>query len=225
MAAKIRILIADDHRMVRAGLRAFLEPLADFEVVGEAADGREAVALAAQLRPDVLLLDLVMPHLDGVEATRQILAAQPQARILIVTSFADDERALAAVRAGASGYLLKDSSPQELRQAIETLHRGESALPPHLASLVLRALRAPAAPDPAALLTEREREVIGLVAEGLSNQDIADRLTISVWTARTHVTSLLRKLNLENRTQLALFALREGLATLAGEPAADCLVA
>ncbi len=228
MTGSMRILIADDHAIVREGLRALIETEPDMELAGEAADGREAVALAEQYRPDVILLDLVMPGMDGIAAIEQIQAAQPGARILVLTSFAEDERVFAAIKSGALGYLLKDSSPQQLSQALRDVCRGEPALHPAVARKLMGELRRPAArpvaaetsPDgdarPATLpaLTEREAEVLRLVAQGLSNDEIAARLVLSERTVRTHVSNILAKLHLANRTQAALYAVRSGW----GEP-------
>lgn len=215
MTEKIRLMIVDDHKMVREGLKAFIAPLASLEVVGEAGDGLEAVELAGRLRPDVILMDVMMPKMDGIEATRQIIDQHPGIRILIITSFVEDEKVIAAIRAGASGYLLKDSSPQELLTAVQDIHRGESALPPRIASMLVRELhKPPVRTDPGMTLTEREIEILKMVAHGLSNQEIADRSVLSVWTVRTHITNILTKLHLENRTQAALYALRVGWADL-----------
>ncbi len=217
MAAKgnIRVLIVDDHAIVRKGVRALLEIEPGLEVVGEAGDGREAVTMAAQLRPDVILMDLVMPEMDGIEATRQISARLPEIRILVLTSFAADDKVFPAIKAGALGYLLKDSGPEELVQAIRQVHRGESSLHPAIARKVLRELTHPSdrpmAPD---ALTERELDVLRLLARGLGTQEIAERLVITEATARTHVSNILSKLHVSSRTQAALYALREGLATL-----------
>lgn len=215
MTRPIRILIADDHAIVRAGLRALLKTEADMEVVGEAEDGVQALLQARSLRPDVLLLDLVMPRQDGIEATRQIRHEDLPVRILVLTSFAEDEKVFPAIKAGASGYLLKDSTPQELIHAIRDVYRGESPLDPSIAKKIMRELQEP--PDlPRAkdALSAREVEVLRLVARGLSNQEIADELVISEKTVRGHVSSILSKLHLANRTQAALHALREGLAQL-----------
>ncbi len=212
-AAPIRVLIADDHAIVREGLRSLLETESGMELAGEAVDGEEAVAHARAVRPDVILLDLMMPRLDGIAAIGEIKREQPDARILVLTSFAEDEKVFAAIKAGALGYLLKDSSPQELLQAIREVARGESSLHPTIARKVLRELsrppELPATPEP---LTARELDVLRLVAQGLSNQEIAGRLALSERTARTHVSQILAKLQLANRTQAALYALREGLA-------------
>jgi NarL family two-component system response regulator LiaR len=212
-AAPIRVLVADDHAIVREGLRSLLETEPGMELAGEAVDGEEAVAHARAVRPDVILLDLMMPRLDGIAAIGEIKREQPDARILVLTSFAEDEKVFAAIKAGALGYLLKDSSPQELLQAIREVARGESSLHPTIARKVLRELsrppELPATPEP---LTARELDVLRLVAQGLSNQEIAGRLALSERTARTHVSQILTKLQLANRTQAALYALREGLA-------------
>jgi len=215
MTRPIRILIADDHAVVRAGLRALLKTEPDMEVVGEADDGVQAVLKARSLRPDVLLLDLVMPRQDGIEATRQIVHEDLTVRILVLTSFAEDDKVFPAIKAGASGYLLKDSSPQELIQAIRDVHRGESPLDPSIAKKVIRELQEPPDLPPAKEpLSDREVDVLRLVAQGLSNQEIAEQLIISEKTVRGHVSSILGKLHLANRTQAALHALREGLARL-----------
>jgi NarL family two-component system response regulator LiaR len=215
MSQRIRILVTDDHAIIRRGIRAMLEIVPDMEVVGEAADGREGINLAAALRPDVILMDLVMPELDGIEAIRHIKATQPEARILVLTSFAGDDKVFPAIKAGALGYHLKDSDPEELVQAIRQVHRGEASLHPIIARKLLqelsRPLEQPPTRDP---LTQRELEVLRLVAQGLDNQEIADRLVISEATVRTHVSNILSKLHLASRTQAALYALREGLASL-----------
>jgi NarL family two-component system response regulator LiaR len=215
MSDKIRLLIVDDHKVVREGIKAFILPQTELELAGEAGDGSQAVELAIQLNPDVILMDLIMPDMDGIQATREIKQRLPSASILILTSFAEDEKIIAAIRAGALGYLLKDSSPQELLEAVQTLHRGESYFPPAIARKLINAFQAPPASDSTpGTLTERENEILILVAHGLSNQEIADRLFLSPWTIRTHISSILGKLNVENRTQAALVALRSGLAKL-----------
>lgn len=211
----IRVLIVDDHVIVRKGLRALLTEIDDIEVIGEAGDGQQAVDLAETVQPDVILMDVVMPNMDGIEATQQITARQPEARVLALTSFAADDKLFPAIKAGALGYLLKDSDPQELVQAIRQVHRGEPSLHPSIARKVLQELGRPSpqpqTPDP---LTEREVEVLRLVAKGLSNQAIADQLTIAEVTVRTHVSNILSKLHLANRVQATLYALREGLTSL-----------
>jgi NarL family two-component system response regulator LiaR len=215
MTSSIRVLVADDHAIVCKGIRALLATEPDIEVVGEAENGREAVTEAEKLQPDVILMDLVMPEMDGIEAICRITARQPEARILVLTSFAADDKVFPAIKAGALGYLLKDSSPEELVQAIHQVYRGESSLHPTIARKVLQELSRPSerppTPEP---LTEREVEVLRLVARGQSNQEIADQLVISEATVRTHVSNILSKLHLASRTQAALYALREGLASL-----------
>lgn len=211
----IRVFITDDHAIVRQGLRALLATEPDIEVVGEASNGAEAVAAVDRLRPDVVLMDLVMPQMGGVEAIRQITARWPAARILVLTSFAADEQVFPAIKAGAVGYLLKDTSSEELVRGIHDVSRGTLAMDPTVAHKVLRELahpgKRPATTEP---LTEREVEVLRLVATGLSNQAIAARLHVTEATARTHVSNILGKLHLASRTQAALYALREGLASL-----------
>ena len=211
----IRILITDDHIVVRKGIRALLATEPDIDVVGEAENGRQAVAEADRLQPDVILMDMVMPEMDGVEAIRRITSQQPQARILVLTSFASDDKVFPAIKAGALGYLLKDSGPEDLIQAIHQVYRGEPSLPPTIARKVLQELSRPSehppTPEP---LTMREVEVLRLVTRGQSNQTIAEQLVISEATVRTHVSNILSKLHLASRTQAALYALREGLASL-----------
>jgi NarL family two-component system response regulator LiaR len=212
MTDTIRILIADDHTLVRAGLRALIGTEPGMEVVGEAADGVEAVLKARSLRPDIILLDLVMPRQGGIEAIREIKEENPNVRILVLTSFTDDDKVFPAIKAGALGYLLKDSTPQALLQAIHDVHRGESSLDPTIARKLIRELnQPPALPRTEEPLTAREVEVLRLVAQGLSNQEIAERMVVSERTVRTHVSNILSKLHLANRTQAALYAIREGL--------------
>jgi NarL family two-component system response regulator LiaR len=217
-AETIRILIADDHTVVREGLRTLIGYQPEMEVVGEASDGVEAVAKARALRPDVILLDLVMPRMGGLEAISEIKEGDPEARILVLTSFAEDEKVFPAIKAGALGYLLKDSSPQQLLQAIREVYRGESSLHPAVARKLIQEISQPSdLPPTKEPLTERELEVLRLVAQGLSNQEIGDRLFISERTVRNYVSSILNKLHLANRVQAALYALREGLASLDGD--------
>ncbi len=203
MSELIRIVIADDHFIVRQGLAALLVPRNGMEVVGEAATGREAVDLARTLRPDLILMDMVMPELDGPQAIRLIKQDNPAARILVLTSFGESQQIAAAVQAGALGYLLKDSSPDDLLHAIRSVHRGNLVLPQALAAKLMQ-------PQPAAAmldqLTERETDVLRLLAQGLSNQEIAVSLSISNTTVRSHVSNILMKLGVSNRTQAALVA-------------------
>jgi two-component system, NarL family, response regulator LiaR len=215
MIAPIRVLIVDDHEIVRKGTRALLATKRDIQVVGEAKDGAEAVAQAQALHPDVILMDLMMPKMTGVQATREITASHPGARILVLTSFAADEQVFPAIKAGALGYLLKDSSPQELLQAIRQVFRGEPSLDPAVARKVLAELSAPP-PKPLTRnpLTSRELDILRLVAQGKSNKDIAGLLVISDETVHTHVSNILNKLHLASRTQAALYALKEGLASV-----------
>jgi two-component system, NarL family, response regulator LiaR len=208
----IRVLIVDDHAIVRKGIRALLSEASGFEVVGEVGDGQAAVLAADELQPDVILMDLLMPGMDGIEATRQITSRQPKTRILVLTSFAADNKVFPAIKAGATGYLLKDSSPEELVRAIRQVHHGEPSLHPSIARKLLQEIARPAELQPAPeALTAREMEVLRLIAQGLSNQEIADRLVVSEATVRAHVSRILGKLHLASRTQAALYAVREGL--------------
>jgi DNA-binding NarL/FixJ family response regulator len=201
----IRVLIADDHAVVRQGLRTFLGLQEDIEVVGEAADGEQAVAEAERLAPDVVLMDLVMPRMDGVEAIRRLHELVPGARAVVLSSFIDEDRLLPVVRAGAAGYLLKDVEPAELVAAIRTVHGGGALLHPRVAARLL----AEVAGDP---LTPREREVLALIGRGMANKVIARELGLAEKTVKTHVSSILAKLGVADRTQAALYAVREGLA-------------
>jgi two-component system, NarL family, response regulator LiaR len=215
MSQIIHVLIVDDHTIVRKGIRALLAEIGGIEVVGEAADGQEAIVQADRLHPDVILMDLAMPRMNGIEATRQIKARQPESRVLVMTSFATDGKVLPAIKAGAQGYLLKESAPEDLVQAIHQICRGESSLHPVIARKVLQEIAHPSDRPPTTdPLTEREVEVLRLVARGLSNQDIAEELYISPATVRSHVSSIMGKLYLANRVQATLYALREGLVSL-----------
>jgi NarL family two-component system response regulator LiaR len=211
----IRVLIADDHAVVREGLRTLISTKDGMEIIGEARDGIEALELVHKLHPDVILLDMVMPRKNGLETIIEIKRANPGARILVLTSFDDDERVFSAIKAGALGYLLKDSSPQQLLQAINDVYEGRSSLHPAIALKVIRELNQPTdLPPTEEPLTEREMQTLQLIAQGLTNQEIADRLNISERTVGKHVSNILDKLHLANRTQVALYALRRGLATL-----------
>jgi len=215
MAKNIRVLIVDDHAIVREGQRALIDSEPGMEVFGEAANGIEAVELALSLQPDVILLDLVLPGKEGIEVIKEIKEVNPELRILVLTSFSEDEKVYAAIKAGAMGYLLKDSSPTEILTAIHKVHQGEMPMQPSIArKLMLEIQRASNLPPTKEPLTEREAEILKLVAQGLPNQEIADSLVISERTVRTHVTNILGKLHLANRTQAALYALREGLADI-----------
>ncbi len=231
MSSLIRVLIVDDHAIVRKGIKALLSTESDIQVLGEATNGIEAVAQAEALRPDVVLMDLVMPKMDGIEATRRIsaLPRSPdvvpgrspdvvpggKARVLVLTSFAADDKVFPAIKAGALGYLLKDSGPDDLVRAIRQVHRGEPSLEPAIASKLLYELaHPPKAQLTADPLTGREMDVLRLIAQGRSNREIAEELVITEMTVRAHVSNILGKLHLASRTQAALFALREGLASM-----------
>jgi NarL family two-component system response regulator LiaR len=218
----IRVFIAEDHAIVRKGIRNLLSLEPDIEVIGEAVNGREAVEQVGGLQPDVILMDLVMPELDGIQAIRQIKAGNPDARVLVLTSFATDDKVFPAIKAGALGYLLKDSDPAELARAIRQVNAGECSLHPVIARKLLQELSLPAKHPPTAQpLTEREVEVLRLVARGKSNRQIADEMVISLGTVRAHLSNILGKLHLASRTQATLYALREGLASLDDADLAD----
>jgi NarL family two-component system response regulator LiaR len=215
LSETIRILIADDHAIVREGMYHLIDGRPDMAIAGEAEDGAQAVQLASELKPDVILLDLMMPRMDGIAAIKAIKRDESEARILVLTSFAEESKVFAAIKAGALGYLLKDSSPQDLIQAIQAVYRGDSSLHPAIARMLIQEIKEPPALPPTAdPLTEREVEILKLVAQGQSNQDIAEQLSISPRTVGAHVGHILDKLHLANRTQAALYALREGLASL-----------
>jgi NarL family two-component system response regulator LiaR len=214
LSEKIRVLIADDHAVVRQGLRAFLEVQDDIDVVGEASDGGDAVKLSEALSPDVVVMDLVMPQMDGVEAIRRIRAAGSAAKVIVLTSFADDQKVFAAVRAGAAGYLLKDVSPRELADAIRTVNRGQALLNPTVAAKLMQEFAHESRPAASRSLTDREMDVLRLIARGRSNKEIALDLGVAEKTVKTHVSSILGKLQLADRTQAALFAVRERLVEI-----------
>ncbi|GJQ34085.1 MAG: response regulator transcription factor [Anaerolineales bacterium] len=213
--AFIRVLVVDDHAIIRKGIRAMLDLVPDIGQVGEAENGIQAIKLASDLKPDVILMDLMMPEMDGIECIRQIKAQQPESRILVLTNFAGEDMIFPAIKAGAMGYHLKDSSPEALVEAIRQVNQGVAALHPTIAKKVLEEFHHPEkqqfSSEP---LTQREVEVLRLIAQGHENREIADHLVISEATVRTHVSNILGKLHLASRTQAALYALREGLASL-----------
>lgn len=216
MGDVIKVLLVDDHDIVRIGVRSFLGSFNDIEVVGEASNGKEAVELTAELSPDIILMDMLMPVMDGIEAIRQIRDRKLEGRIIALTSFATDDKLFPAIKAGAMGYLLKDSTPDELLEAIRRVHKGEPSLAPDIARKVLSELSNPVdeakpTPDP---LTPRELDTLKLVAKGKSNKVIAEEMFVSEATVRTHMTSILSKLHLANRVEATLYALREGIASL-----------
>ena len=211
--ALIKVLLVDDHAVVRQGLRMFLSLDPDLQIIGEATNGLEAVEMSKQLKPDIILMDLLMPVMDGLTAIQRIKKAQPEVEIIALTSVIEDDRVFSAIHAGAMGYLLKDTQANELVQRIKGAHRGEVQLSPDAAKRLIREVRSPESPEK---LTDRETEVLKLIAKGLSNKDIATRLVVSEKTVKTHVSNLLTKLSLPSRTQAALYALKEGLATLEG---------
>ena len=211
----IRVLVVDDHPIVRQGLRSYLSSRDGIEVVGDAGDGESAVALVAELRPDVVLMDLAMPGMGGLAAIAAVTGLGLGTRILVLTSFSSQDQVIPAIQAGAAGYLLKDSAPEEVDRAVRAVHQGEGRLDPSLAALVMAQV---ARPDPPAsgsdalhLLTPRETEVLRLLGEGLSNRALAERLFVSEKTVKTHVSSILAKLGLADRTQAALYAVHHGL--------------
>ena len=219
---KIGVLLVDDHAVVRQGLRMFIDMQNDMEVLGEGSNGVDALELATQLCPDVILMDLLMPVMDGVEATSRLLERDPQTRILILTSFGEDDKLFPAIRAGAQGYLLKDIQPRDLVRAIRDTYLGKTQLHPDVARRLMEAISHDMPAEevkPAStskeleILTEREREVLDLIARGLTNHEIAEKMVISEKTVKTHVSNLLSKLNLEDRTRAAIWALKHGLGS------------
>jgi DNA-binding NarL/FixJ family response regulator len=212
--AKLRVLIADDHAILREGLRALLGSTPDLEVVGEAADGREAIAQVARLRPDIVLMDAAMPGLGGLEATLEIRRANPDVKVLVLTQYEDREYIHRFLQAGVSGYLLKKSAGKELAASIRAVARGGLVLDPEVAQVALRPVQAEVSPGGGSLydtLTDREKQVLKLVAEGRSNKEVAELLDISVKTAMSHREHVMQKLGLHNRTELVRFAIREGV--------------
>ncbi|MFI2762391.1 response regulator [Streptomyces echinatus] len=211
MAEPIRVLLVDDHQVVRRGLRTFLEVQDDIEVVGEAADGAEGVDRAEELRPDIVLMDVKMPGLDGIGALRRLRELGNPARVLIVTSFTEQRTVVPALRAGAAGYVYKDVDPDALAGAIRSVHAGHILLQPEVADALLSQEEANGVHGRGSSLTEREREVLGLIADGRSNREIARALVLSEKTVKTHVSNILMKLDLADRTQAALWAVRHGV--------------
>jgi NarL family two-component system response regulator LiaR len=211
---KIKVLVVDDHPVVRQGLRVFLKLQETIDLVGEAADGAEAMAKVRELFPDVVLMDLVMPEVDGVAAIREIRKISPKTQVLVLTSFADDERVFSSIEAGALGYLMKDASPQDVIQAIQDVFEGKPVLHPEIAKKLMHEVSSAHEEPLIERLTPREREVLTLIVEGYSNQEMACELMISEKTVKTHVSNILSKLNLADRTQAAVYALREGLVKL-----------
>ncbi len=206
---KITVVIVDDNTIVRQGLRTYLELQPDVVVVGEAANGSEAMALVKDNLPDIVLMDLVMPVMDGVDATRAITAMSPSTRVIVLTSFSEDEKVFASIKAGAQGYLMKDVLPSDLVAAIRTVNRGEAQLDPEIARKVMQEFANPQPVAPKHDLTDRELEVLRLIAQGKSNKDISEDLVLSEKTVKTHVSNILQKLHLSDRTQAAVFALRQ----------------
>ncbi len=212
---RIKVLIVDDHKVVRQGLRTFLELQADVTVVGEADDGQTAVEMVGELHPNVVLMDLVMPRLDGISATRQVKALGTDVKVIALTSFTEDDKVFPAIQAGASSYLLKDVSPDDLVDAIRAAHRGETRLHPDIARKLMEQVtkQAPSNHEPyMEEVTDREKDVVRLVAQGRSNQQIASELFISEKTVKTHISNILNKLQLQDRTQLAIYAIKSGMA-------------
>jgi NarL family two-component system response regulator LiaR len=211
-ASKVRVMVVDDHAIVREGLRNFLEMLPDIDLVGEAANGEEALAVATRVNPDVVLLDLVMPVMDGIEAVGRLRAQSPQVKVIVLTSFSDDDKLYPAIKAGACAYLLKDVGPKELAEAIRAAARGEMRLHPEVTKRLMNGIAGQPGETPAEPLTARELEVLGCLGRGLSNKEIGAELFISEKTVKTHVSNILGKLGLPDRTQAALYAVKRGLA-------------
>jgi NarL family two-component system response regulator LiaR len=205
----ITVLIVDDHAIVRQGLRTYLDLQPGISVVGEAPDGQKAIEVVRDQLPDIVLMDLVMPNMTGVEATREITLISPSTRVIVLTSFSEDEQVFASIKAGAQGYLMKDVLPQDLVRAIRTVHRGEAQLDPEIARKLMHEFSNPQPARPKHDLTERELEVLSLISLGKSNKEISEELVLSEKTVKTHVSNILQKLHLSDRTQAAVYALRE----------------
>lgn len=211
MLEQVTVVLVDDHDVVRRGLRSFLETEPGLQVVGEAGNGADAVALVQELVPDVVLMDLVMPGMDGIEATRRVRQVSPQTRVVVLTSYGDDAKVFPAIQAGALSYLLKTARADEVAAAVRAAGRGEAVIDPGVATRLMQALQQPALANPGSDLTERERDVLRLIAKGYTNQQIAAELYIGIKTVKSHVSNVLSKLHLEDRTQAAIFALKKGL--------------
>jgi two-component system, NarL family, response regulator LiaR len=207
----IRVVFVDDHEMVRIGVSAYLSAQPDIEVVGEAADGKKGVELALELRPDIILMDLVMKEMDGIEATRQIIEKWPDAKVIIVTSFLDDEKVYPALEAGATSYMLKTSKADEIANAVRATYHGQSVLEPEVTGKMMVKMRQKHQHLPHEELTSREMEILMLMAQGKANQDIADELFIALKTVKTHVSNILSKLNVQDRTQAVIYAFKHSL--------------
>ncbi|AZU60869.1 response regulator transcription factor [Neobacillus mesonae] len=207
----IRVVFVDDHEMVRIGVSSYLSAQPDIEVVGEAENGKKGVEMALKLRPDIILMDLVMKEMDGIEATRQIIEQWPEAKIIIVTSFLDDEKVYPALEAGATSYMLKTSKASEIAKAVRATYRGQSVLEPEVTGKMMMKMRKKSEHLPHEDLTSREMEILLLMTEGKTNQDIADELYIALKTVKTHVSNILSKLNVQDRTQAVIYAFKHSL--------------
>ena len=213
MTTKIKVMIVDDHGIVRQGLRTYLDLLEDITIIAEAENGLDALEKVKQFNPDIVLMDLVMPEMDGIEATHKICGSYPDVKVIVLTSFTEDEKVFSAIKAGAVGYLLKDISPPELAKAIQAVHSGETHLHPEITKKLMNQFVSPKseAETPPEDLTPREMEVLQLIAQGLSNKELANKLTISEKTVKTHLSSIFSKLHLSDRTQAAIYALKHNL--------------
>jgi NarL family two-component system response regulator LiaR len=215
MTEQIKILVVDDHAVVRTGISAWIASEPDLFLSGEAADGEEAIVKALELQPDVILMDLVMPKKDGIEAIKDIIQRNPEAHILVITSFSEKDKAIQAIKAGAMGFMMKDTSPESMLQAIREVHQGTPWLSAEITRMLIHEdIRTAETILPVENLTAREMDVLQLIAQGLTDKDIASQLTVSKATVRYHVTNILTKLHLDNRTQAALYAIREGLVSV-----------